>query len=1142
MPTSSLDDGMDSQLRRQSRFLMAVFAGAMALVLISAIVIFTMGARVIDAQKRMAEHLVTLKELPDFVSVLIDAETGQRGFLLTGELPYLTPYQRAVEAERTHETQMRELAAKGSISQTDLRKILDLANRKLAELRETIDLRQQKGLEAAMAVVRSDRGKEIMDELRREVDALRMQAQREYDASVKLSTDATLARTVTFIIATFVNLLFLSWTYRRIGRQDWFRGNQMRFSVGLSGEQTVESVADNTLQLLCETLKAQAGAMFVRDGDAFLRAASFGIPATVEMPKRIALGDGLVGGVARQGQSVSVTDVPHNYLIAGSGLGQAVPKHLLIAPLSMDGQVTAVVELGFFQRPGKLAPELISRISETVNTALRSARYRVELQNLLEETQRQAEELQSQSEELRVSNEELSEQSRALKESQARLEQQQVELEQTNSQLEEQTQILESQRDDLRLAKVDLEQQAKMVEQASRYKSDFLANMSHELRTPLNSSLILAKLLADNKAGNLTEEQVKYARTIQSAGNDLLALINDVLDLSKIEAGHFELRPQTFALRALVDNLRGIFDPIAAQKGLPLKFIIAPETPPNIYTDAQRLEQVLKNLLSNALKFTDNGEVSFEIKRVGNGDIAFVVRDTGIGIAEAQQKAVFEPFVQADGSSNRKYGGTGLGLSISRELVRLLGGRIELSSQVGIGSAFSVIIPESYSPDRVQSASAETRSAASAPVEVSEKTRTVARPEGKARRARVADDREKLAGVHRIILIVEDDDSFAGILCDLAHESAFQCLIATTAEEGLAMAQQYLPSAIVLDIGLPDNSGMYVLERLKADARTRHIPVHIVSGRDYSETALSMGAVGYMLKPVQHEQLTEAFQKLETRLARKMRHVLVVEDDPVQLDSLQKLLASGDVQTNGVRTAAACLDELRTTTYDCMVLDLSLPDATGFSLLQTLSEQDAYSFPPVIIYTGRDLSADEEQKLRRYSKSIIIKGAKSPERLLDEVTLFLHQVVSDLPAEQQRMLEKARSRDAILEGRRVLIVEDDIRNVFAITSLLESHGISLEIARNGKEALGYLDKVHAKQAPAPDLVLMDIMMPEMDGLTATRNIRQRKEWSRLPIIALTAKAMKNDQKDCLDAGANDYLSKPLDVEKLLSLIRVWMPR
>jgi signal transduction histidine kinase/CheY-like chemotaxis protein/CHASE3 domain sensor protein len=1133
----------EAQLRAERRSLILIFACAMALTIASAVVVFNVGRRVIVAQDRMADQLMVLKEAPEFISVMTDAETGQRGYVLTGEDSYLAPYNDAVRKVNAQVQAIKEMANKGLISKESVHSISDSVQAKLDELKQTVDLRREKGFEASEAVVRTNRGKEHMDSIRRRIDEVRATAQQAYDVAEAISIRATWVRTFTFIAATILNVAFLAWTFRRIAQQDWLRAGQMRLSVAMSGEKNLAQLGDEALKLLAEYLQAQAGAIFVEENGRYERAATYAVPAGADVPEEFAAGEGLLGQAVKDVRPFVVKNVPEGYLATGSGLGTARVRSLLIAPMKVGGTVNAALELGFFGAAPRLGPELMTRVSEAVSMAVRSAKYRTKLQELMEETQRQSEELQSQGEELRVSNEELTEQSRALKESQSRLEQQQVEMEQTNSQLEEQTQLLETQRDDLRRAKVDLEYQAKVVEQASRYKSDFLANMSHELRTPLNSSLILAKLLADNKAGNLTAEQVKFAQTIQSAGNDLLALINDVLDLSKIEAGHFELRPQTMPVGGLVENLRSMFAPIATQRQLALKMTIAPGTPQNIYTDAQRLEQVLKNLLSNALKFTEKGEVVLEVSRSGEGRVAFAVRDTGIGIADSQQKAIFEPFVQADGTTNRKYGGTGLGLSISRELVRLLGGTIRLASNLGTGSVFTIDVPESYVKEDVAPRAEKPLDAEIVPEDLSSAAAKPATEAAQAlKRGRIPDDREKLNGKQRIILIVEDDEIFAAILSDIAHESNFQSLIASSAEEALALAQQYSPSAVLLDVGLPDNSGMYVLERMKADARTRHIPVHIVSGSDHTETAMAMGAVGYMLKPVQREQLAEAFEKLEARLTQKMRRVLVVEDDAVQLDSLQKLLASNDVKTTGVQTAADCLEELKNKTFDCMVMDLTLPDASGFSLLKTLSEQDAYSFPPVIIYTGRDLLPDEEQQLRKYSKSIIIKGAKSPERLLDEVTLFLHQVVSDLPPEQQKMLEKVRGRDAALEGRRVLIVEDDIRNIFALTSLLETHGVMLDVARNGKEALTALEKAAEKKAPAPDLVLMDIMMPEMDGMTAMREIRKLPQWKKLPIIALTAKAMKNDHKDCLDAGANDYLAKPLDVEKLLSLVRVWMPR
>jgi CheY-like chemotaxis protein len=931
-------------------------------------------------------------------------------------------------------------------------------------------------------------------------------------------------------------------------KEKWLQSGQTQLSERMGGEQQLKELGQNALRFLCEYLDAQAGALFVEeDKGGFRRFATYAVRPESLVPERFAMGEGLPGQAAKDGRTILISDVPENYFSIGSSLGQSRPRHLLITPVAVDGNVNAVVELGFIHAVDGAVSELLERVSQSIAVAVRSSRYRTRLQELLEETQRQAEELQAQGEELRVSNEELAEQSNALKESQARLELQQTELEQTNTQLEEQTQLLEAQKEDLSRAKAGLEEKARSLDQVSRYKSDFLANMSHELRTPLNSSLILAKLLGENHEGNLTEEQVRYAQTIESSGNDLLALITDILDLSKIEAGRMEMRIERVPVERILDNLRRTFEPIAAQKSLGFGMQVFPEAPEHLETDPQRLEQVLKNLLSNAIKFSEKGEVNVEVSRTAEGKVAFAVRDTGIGIPEHQQEVIFEPFRQADGTTNRKYGGTGLGLSISRELARLLGGDIQLRSVEGAGSTFTLVVPEvcDLTTARRQPVQApldpwpaSVREPAPAPEQLLE--RKAAR--SKARPGLVADDRERLSASRRAILVVEDEAPFAKILYDLAHELEFDCLIASTAEEGLSLAEQFVPSAVILDVGLPDNSGLTVLDRLKSDSRTRHIPVHVVSASDYAHKALSLGAVGYMLKPVSREQLVQAFEQIETKLAQRMRRVLVVEDDAVQLESVQRLLSSREVETVGARSAAECLEALRSATFDCMVLDLSLPDASGFSLLETLSQEEAYAFPPVIVYTGRELSSEEEQRLRKYSKTIIIKGAKSPERLLDEVALFLHQVVSELTAEQQKMVAKARHRDAALEGRRILIAEDDVRNVFALTSILEPRGAKVQIARNGREVLEALDRAQTDPDMAVDLVLMDIMMPEMDGLAAMREIRKRPEWRKLPIIALTAKAMKNDQEDCIAAGANDYMAKPLEVEKLLSLVRVWISR
>jgi CheY-like chemotaxis protein len=588
------------------------------------------------------------------------------------------------------------------------------------------------------------------------------------------------------------------------------------------------------------------------------------------------------------------------------------------------------------------------------------------------------------------------------------------------------------------------------------------------------------------------------------------------------------------------------FAPVAKQRGLKFTTHCTADCPETIQTDRQRIEQVLKNLLSNALKFTEEGEVELTVSRADDGRVALAVRDTGIGVSEDKQKLIFEAFRQADGTTNRKYGGTGLGLSISRQLATLLGGEVRLTSKPGHGSTFTLLLPEVHTANtsaQPSVTSSSMQAGESASVATSYEPLASSRRSVTDRIAtrQVDDDRDSLTSVTRIILVVEDDEPFARILRDLAHEMDFQCLVATTAEAAFELAVEHTPSAVILDVGLPDHSGLWVLDRLKHDRRTRHIPVHVVSASDNAKPALSLGAVGHLLKPVDRARLVEAFQDLESRLEQRVGRVLLVEDDPVQLESLRKLLGSQDVETIGASTAAECLARLKSETFDCMVLDLSLPDASGHALLETLSREDAYSFPPVIVYTGRDLSPDEEQRLRRYSQSIIIKGAKSPERLLDEITLFLHKVVSDLPAEQARMLEKARSRDSEIEGRRILVVEDDVRNVFALTSVLEPRGAIVQIARNGREALDKLAEAQNSGEPV-DLVLMDVMMPEMDGITAVRELRKRAEWKKMPVIMLTAKAMKDDQEQCLAAGASDYMAKPLDVEKLLSLIRVWIPR
>ena len=958
----------------------------------------------------------------------------------------------------------------------------------------------------------------------------------------------------------------------------WHQRGQSVVSDSLIGETAVGETANTVLNTLAQYLGAQVGLLHQYEKGVLVPAGAYGC----RLDDAANHAGGLAAEVVKSGSALLVSDLPADYIQVSSNTGRAAARHVVIAPIKANGRTVGVIELGFMNRSERFDQMLtfLSNAADTIGTAVRSAAYREHLRELLEQTQRQSEEMQVQQEELRVSNEELEEQGRALRESQARMENQQAELEQTNVQLEEHTQRLARQKEDLLRAQRVMQTHAQDLNRANQYKSEFLANMSHELRTPLNSSLILSQILSGPQSESLSASQRQdYARTIHDANNDLLNLINDILDLSKIEAGHVELDVEPISVSGIVEPLRQMFDPIAGQKNVPFIITVDESAPAVLQTDRARLGQILKNLLSNAFKFTASGSVELIVSQTAPQSVLFQVRDSGIGIGEEQQSIIFEAFRQADGTTSRKYGGTGLGLSISRELVKLLGGEISVQSTPGKGSVFSVTVstelqntevaqPSAHAPalgltrnasntgGEAPPAPAHSRPATSVPAsdtvasptgsqttdvgEIDPATSAFFQNIGVTPMQGEGDANGPVSGAidkRRLILLIEDDPRFSAVLETLAQDLKFECLVASSGGQALELARAHRPKGILLDVNLPDQSGLAVLEQLKRDPATRHIPIHMMSVEDHIQTALELGAVGYALKPVAREALVEAFSKIEEKFESGLRRVLVVEDDETLRTSIAQLLRADDVEITLAGTAAEALDAVNESTFDCVVMDLMLPDASGYDLLERMAEGAKYIFPPVIVYTGRALTRDEELRLRRYSRSIIIKGARSPERLLDEVTLFLHRVESQLPPDQQKLLLQARQRDLVLEGRKILLVEDDVRNIFALSSILEPLGAHLAIARNGQEALDHLD-AHADV----DLVLMDLMMPEMDGLTAMRHIRRRENWANLPIIALTAKAMADDRRECLEAGANDYISKPIDVAKLVSLCRVWMPK
>jgi len=940
-------------------------------------------------------------------------------------------------------------------------------------------------------------------------------------------------------------------------KQDWLKTTQNELNDRMRGELNIKKLAHNIITFLAECLNVQIGVLYLADeGGNFLQlVASYAYTRIDCFNARSSLGQGLAGQAAQEKKMISVSNLPPDYVRIGSAIGDGLPRNVLVVPFLHEGKLCGVIELGTFRECTETEMELLQTVTDNIAIAFFSAQARDRMQELLEQSQLQNEELEAQQEELRQTNEELEEQTEALRKSEGRLQNQQEELRAANEELEERTDALARERDavrrkneELELARQEIEQKAREVETASRYKSEFLANMSHELRTPLNSILILSQLLTANEGGNLTEKQLEFVSTVYSSGADLLDLINEILDISKVEAGKMELRLEEMDLDEFKTAVEQTFQQLAVDKGLSLTIKSGDGLPTAICTDSRRLMQIVKNLVANAFKFTEQGGVTVEISRPSaaasltrsgltpDHTVAISIIDTGIGIPTTRQGVIFEAFQQADGTTSRKYGGTGLGLAISRELAMLLGGEIQMNSKPGQGSIFTLFVPEKLEAGEEVWGLITEKIAEIRPVREEPKQAKVEPKEERQAKEPIKDDRKEIKPGDKTLLIIEDDPVFSRTLLELAHERGFQCLLAGDGESGLHFADYYKPSAIILDVGLPGIDGWVVMERLKDNPVTRHIPVHFISAIDRSMDAMKMGAIGYLTKPVTLEMLDGVFGKVEDTISRSVGKLLVVEDDAVQRQSIIELIGNGvDVETKAVADGAEAYRLMNNETFDCVILDLGLKDMSGFDLLAKIKGDAKISMTPVIVYTGKDLSQQEETELSKYAEAIIVKGVRSPERLLAETTLFLHRVEKELPEGKRKMLRMVHDKEATLQNKKILIVDDDMRNVFALASVLEEKGMQVAAARTGKEGLEKLD-----QTPDTDLVVMDIMMPEMDGYETIGAIRKQQRFQKLPIIALTAKAMKGDRNKCIQAGANDYLAKPIDIDKLLSLLRVWL--
>ncbi len=913
-------------------------------------------------------------------------------------------------------------------------------------------------------------------------------------------------------------------TTSRNNEQDWLKTNLAKFSRMLQGQRDLLAVARMILSELAPVVSAQQGVFYIIDNpdnngdDPELKLlASYAYRDRKGVNSRFKLGEGLVGQAALEKERILLTNVPTDYVRISSGLGGAAPRNIVVLPILFEGQVKAVMELSSAEEFNPTHQAFLDQLTESIGIVLNTIEANTRTEDLLKQSQSLAAELQSRQEELQQTNQELEEKARQLFE-------QNEEVERKNREVEQ--------------ARQALEDKAQQLSLTSRYKSEFLANMSHELRTPLNSLLILAEQLSTNPEGNLTSKQVEFARTIRDSGVDLLKLINDILDLSKVESGTVTVDVGEVRFEEMQQNLERTFGHVAENKGLTFEIDIDQTLPPAIYTDAQRLDQVLKNLLSNAFKFTEHGYVRLQVAPAPTGwsaahpslkraktVFAFSVSDSGIGIPTDKQNTIFEAFQQADGSTSRRYGGTGLGLAISRELARLLGGEIKLES-------ITLFLPDSFSTAEKEKGSGAVVAAAVATAEHQHSEPTVS----PFTNASIPDDRFSILPSDKTILIVEEDRELAQQLLEQSHEAGLKAVVTPQGRAAMALIRQYAPIAISVDLQLMDIDGSKLLERIKSDLSTRHIPVIALSTHDsVRQSALKYGAIAALEKPISAVAIRTVLAKAVSLAAAKTRKLLVIEDDATQRMAIRELVGNERVEILEAPTAAEGLAALRGQEINCLILDLNLPDISGFKLIEQIRAE--HQQLPVIIYTGKDLSRKEEEQLNRLAQTIIVKDVRSPERLFDQTALWLHRDVSKLPQDKRDLLRRLHDPNEILAGKKILIVDDDIRNIFAMTSLLERYKINVISAETGKAGIEALQK-----AGDIDLVLMDIMLPEMDGYDTMRAIRQRFSFNQLPIVALTAKAMKGDREKCIDAGASDYIAKPVETEELLSLLRNWLLR
>jgi signal transduction histidine kinase/DNA-binding response OmpR family regulator/CHASE3 domain sensor protein len=1190
---------MDSNFRRN---LFVGFSISFAILIVSSLASYLSIKKLLDSNKWVDHTQQVIYNLNNGNTVLLEAQASMRGYLITGKEDYLARYKDAEKDSDGYFSEVEMLTIDNPVQQKTLQSLKPL---KASFFHFMADRIKQKRQNRPVFAEDIERGRELMAEIRIHIASLEKEEQKLLKDRMDSTNQYSTVSVFTIVIAALLSLLIsgfyftrimrdfreraklhdvlrqkdlemseridavsaiasqisqgnydiriddkqsdalgvvsgslnamaksLSQSFKTLSDNEWHQSGLAGLNNAIIGEKTIEQLCSDVVNYVAEYTNSSAGAIYIAENDYLLPAAGYSFVPD-DSRKLIPFGEGLTGQAALTGKRLELKDIDASHISVSYALGEIKPSHIIALPLvdiKTEGTLTLVSINGFTERDILF----IDALGKNIGIALRAAQSRKRIQELLEETQAQSEELRAQHTELESMNAELEAQTEKLQASEEELRVQQEELQQTNEELSERSTLLEERN-------LEIQKKSEELEITTRYKSEFLANMSHELRTPLNSILLLSRLLSENNEENMSTEQVEFAKVIQSSGNGLLGLIDEILDLSKIEAGKMDLDYTDVSTTELTGNLKGLFTQMAKEKGI--AFTVEDKDAPLVLrTDKMRMEQILKNLISNAVKFTSEGSVTLSVTKhpINEKLVNFTVKDTGIGIPREKQALVFEAFQQADGSTKRKYGGTGLGLSISRELAKLLHGEISLKSEPGKGSEFTLTVPvygsaaaqvtvtPAFLNNPKEDLLMEDEDLGIKEQDNYESFRSETIPEA------VDDDRDSIKQGDRAVLIVEDDINFAKSLLDFTRKRGYKGIVSVRGDHALNLALAYRPVGVLLDIQLPMKSGWEVMEDLKGNVQTKHIPVHIMSSHKVKKESLLKGAVNFLDKPVAFEQIPDVFRRIEHFINRESQKVLIVEDNPKHAQALAYFLESNNINSEIKSDINQGIDSLKKSDVDCVILDMGVPDRQAYELLENVKENPGLENLPVIVFTGKSLSMKEELKIKKYADSIIVKTAHSYQRMLDEVSLFLHLVEENKDGKRS-IDKKLGSLNDILNGKKVLVVDDDVRNIYSLTKALENLKMNVITAIDGKEALNVLE-----QNPDTDVVLLDMMMPNMDGYETATRIRQNPSMRNLPVIAVTAKAMTGDREKCINAGASDYITKPVDVDQLLSLLRVWL--